>query len=200
MIKIAGDNFVYADTDSCKFIKSATISYNEYNNRCKTASREHGAFAVDQHGKTHYMGVAEMEGEYHQFLTWGAKKYASQGVDGHIDITIAGVRKKSTRNDAGEIVEWGGADELEEAGGLVKFAPGFVFRKAGGLESIYNDHVCKKINVDGHELQITRNVCLRTSTYAVGITYKYANLLDALQDTYISIDADRSLCYNLIRR
>ena len=200
MIKIAGNNFVYADTDSCKFIKSESISYESYNNRCKIASIDHGAYAVDRHGITHYMGVAEMEGEYYQFLTWGAKKYASQDKMGHIDITIAGVRKKSTKNAAGDIVEWGGADELEDAGGLEKFAPGFVFRKAGGLESVYNDHVYKKINVEGHDLQITRNVCLRPSTYAVGITCKYATLLDALQDTYISIDADRSLCYNLIRR
>jgi hypothetical protein len=200
MIKIAGNNFVYADTDSCKYIKSESISYESYNKRCKTASLEHGACAADPHGTLHYMGVAEIEGEYYQFLTWGAKKYASQDEKGHIDITIAGVRKKSSKNAAGDIVEWGGADELEEAGGLIKFAPGFVFRKAGGLESVYNDHVYKKISVDGHDLTVTRNVCLRPSTYAVGITYKYADLLEALQNAYISVDADRNMCYNLIRR
>ena len=200
MIKIAGNNFVYADTDSCKYIKSESISYESYNNRCKTTSLEHGACATDPRGIVHYMGVAETEGEYHQFLTWGAKKYASQDEAGHIDITIAGVRKKSIKNAAGEIVEWGGADELEEAGGLVKFAPGFVFRKAGGLECVYNDHVYKKIIVEGHELTITRNVCLRPSTYAVGITDRYEDLIEALQNTYISVDADRNLCYNLIRR
>lgn len=200
MIKIAGNNFVYADTDSCKYIKSESISYESYNNRCKTASLAHGACAVDPHGTVHYMGVAETEGEYYQFLTWGAKKYASQDEQGHINITIAGVRKNSSKNAAGDIVEWGGADELEEAGGLVKIVPGFVFRKAGGLESVYNDYVSKTISVDGHELPITRNVCLRPSTYAVGITYKYADLLEALQNTYISVDADRNLCYNLIRR
>ena len=200
MIKIAGNNFVYADTDSCKYIKSESISYEAYNHRCKTTSLEHGACATDPRGIVHYMGVAETEGEYYQFLTWGAKKYASQDEAGHIDITIAGVRKKSIKNAAGEIVEWGGAEELEEAGGLVKFAPGFVFRKAGGLECVYNDHVYKKINVEGHDLIVTRNVCLRQSTYAVGITYKYVDLLEALQNTYISVDADRNLCYNLIRR
>lgn len=200
MIKIAGNNFVYADTDSCKYIKSESISYEDYNNRRKSASLAHGACAVDPNGIMHYMGVAETEGEYYQFLTWGAKKYASQDEQGHINITIAGVRKNSSKNAAGEIVEWGGGDELEEAGGLVKFAPGFVFRKSGGLESVYNDHVCKTISVDGHVLKITRNVCLRPSTYAVGITNKYADLLEALQNSYISVDADRNLCYNLIRR
>lgn len=200
MIKIAGNNFVYADTDSCKYIKSESISYEDYNNRRKSASLAHGACAVDPNGIMHYMGVAETEGEYYQFLTWGAKKYASQDEQGHINITIAGVRKNSSKNAAGEIVEWGGGDELEEAGGLVKFAPGFVFRKSGGLESVYNDHACKTISVDGHVLKITRNVCLRPSTYAVGITNKYADLLEALQNSYISVDADRNLCYNLIRR
>lgn len=200
MIKIAGNNFVYADTDSCKYIKSESISYEDYNNRRKSASLAHGACAVDPNGIMHYMGVAETEGEYYQFLTWGAKKYASQDEQGHINITIAGVRKNSSKNAAGEIVEWGGGDELEEAGGLVKFAPGFVFRKSGGLESVYNDHVCKTISVDGHGLKITRNVCLRPSTYAVGITNKYADLIEALQNSHISVDADRNLCYNLIRR
>lgn len=200
MIKIAGNNFVYADTDSCKFIKSESISYEAYNHRCKTTSLEHGACAADPHGIVHYMGVAEKEGDYYQFLTWGAKKYASQDENGHIDVTIAGVRKKSSKNAAGEIVEWGGADELEEAGGLVKFAPGFVFRKSGGLECVYNDHIYKKIRVDGHDLTVSRNVCLRPSTYAVGITDKYSDLIEALQNTYISVDADRNLCYNLIRR
>jgi hypothetical protein len=200
MINIAGNNFVYGDTDSCKYIKSESISYEDYNNRHKSASLAHGACAVDPNGIMHYMGVAETEGEYYQFLTWGAKKYASQDVQGHINITIAGVRKNSSKNASGEIVEWGGGDELEEAGGLVKFAPGFVFRKSGGLEIVYNDHVCKTISVDGHELKITRNVCLRPSSYAVGITNKYADLIGALQNSYISIDADRNLCYNLIRR
>lgn len=200
MIKVAGKNFVYADTDSCKYIKSDIISYEAYNARCKTASKAHGAYATDPHGVTHYMGVAESEGEYFQFLTWGAKKYASQDEKGKVSITIAGVRKKSSRNAAGENVEWGGADELEEAGGLPKFAPGFIFRKAGGLESVYNDDTYKTITIEGHPITITRNVCLRPSTYAVGVTAKYADLLEALQETYISIDADRALCYNLIRR
>ena len=73
MIKIAGNNFVYADTDSCKYIKSESISYESYNNRCKTASLAHGACAADPHGTLHYMGVAEREGEYYQINMGGEK-------------------------------------------------------------------------------------------------------------------------------
>lgn len=200
MIKIAGNNFVYADTDSCKFIKDENISFDEYNARCKANSEANKATAIDPKGKMHYMGVAEYEGEYCKFIAWGAKKYASEDENGKISITIAGVRKKSSRNSAGEIVEMGGADELMQAGGLSEFAPGFTFRKAGGLESVYNDMTDYTTIIDGHTLHVTRNVCLRPSTYRVGITEKYRTLIEGLPMPYVSIDTDRYLCYNLIKR
>ena len=34
-----------------------------------------------------------------------------------------------------------GSEELAEHGGLAAFAPGMIFKKAGGTESVYNDNV-----------------------------------------------------------
>lgn len=200
MIKIAGDNFVYADTDSCKYIADASIDFSQYNQRCTSASLDSGAFADDPKGKRHYMGVAEYEGEYYHFLTWGAKKYASEDENGKVDITIAGVRKRSAKNAKGEIVEMGGGDELEASGGLKAFKPGYIFRKSGGLESLYNDDTDYWATIDGHDLHVTRNVCLRPSTYTVSIGEKYHSLLDEVNSRLITIDTDRALCYNLYRR
>lgn len=199
MIKIAGDNFVYADTDSCKYIADESIDFSAYNQRCTRASVDSGAFADDAKGKRHYMGVAEDEGGYYHFLTWGAKKYASEDENGKVDITIAGVRKRSARNAKGEIVEMGGGDELEASGGLTEFKPGYIFRKSGGLESIYNDRTDYWTTIDGRDMHVTRNVCLRPSTYTVSIGEKYHTLLDDVNDHLITIDTDRALCYNLYR-
>lgn len=199
MIKIAGDNFVYADTDSCKYIADESIDFSAYNQRCTTASLDSGAFADDAKGKRHYMGVAEDEGGYYHFLTWGAKKYASEDENGKVDITIAGVRKRSARNAKGEIVEMGGGDELEASGGLTEFKPGYIFRKSGGLESIYNDRTDYWTTIDGRDMHVTRNVCLRPSTYTVSIGEKYHTLLDDVNNHLINIDTDRALCYNLYR-
>lgn len=199
MIKIAGDNFVYADTDSCKYIADESIDFSAYNQRCTRASVDSGAFADDAKGKRHYMGVAEDEGGYYHFLTWGAKKYASEDENGKVDITIAGVRKRSARNAKGEIVEMGGGDELEASGGLSEFKPGYIFRKSGGLESIYNDRTDYWTTIDGRDMHVTRNVCLRPSTYTVSIGEKYHTLLDDVNNHLINIDTDRALCYNLYR-
>ena len=117
----------------------------------------------------------------------------------NIKITIAGVRKTSSKDTTGAIVEWGGDDELKKAGGLEALKPGYVFHKAGGLESVYNDDVDKFLTIDGHKLHITRNVCLRPSTYELSITEEYNSLLSDINNILISVDADRYLCYDLFR-
>lgn len=113
------------------------------------------------------MGVYESEGCYEEFVTLGAKKYAYRQ-DGKLHITIAGVTKTT------------GADELEAAGGLEAFKPGFVFHKGGGTESIYNDHpeiTSYTVPDTGEVIPITSNVVIRESTYELGLTAEYRRLL-----------------------
>ena len=164
-IRLAGKGFVYCDTDSVKYIKP--IDWTRYNEIRKKHSEESGAFATDRKGITHYMGVYESEGMYEEFITLGAKKYAYRQ-DGKLHITIAGVTKTE------------GADELEEAGGLEAFKPGFVFRKGGGTEAIYNDDPEVKsytVPKTGEIIPITSNVVIRDSTYELGLTAEYRRLL-----------------------
>lgn len=163
-IKIAGDGFVYCDTDSVKYLGEA--DFTEYNRGRIKASKASGAFATDTHGVTHYMGVYEQERSYMQFKTLGAKKYAYRYDDGKLGITVSGVDKKK------------GAKELEKAGGLEAFKPGFVFIEGGGTEAIYNDvpEVTEVRRLRG-TLKITRNVTLKDSTYTLGITGEYERLL-----------------------
>ena len=164
-VKLAGDSFVYCDTDSVKYL--GEIDWTEYNNGRVAASTKSGAFATDPKGVTHYMGVYEDDGYYAEFKTLGAKKYAfTKKAGGETFVTIAGVTKRK------------GGKELDKFGGLKAFEPGFVFVEAGGTESIYNDHPeIGEIEREGHKIKITPNIVIKDSTYTLGITAEYECLL-----------------------
>lgn len=161
-IRLAGRDFVYCDTDSVKFLGRLDLS--EYNKRRIRDSKANGAYATDPQGVTHYMGVFEDEGRYTEFITAGSKKYAFVK-DGRLTVTVSGVNKKR------------GAEELEAAGGLKAFKPGMVWRRAGGTESIYNDTTREVIEIDGHRLELGPNIYIRPSSYTLGITREYGELL-----------------------
>lgn len=165
-IQLAGEGFVYCDTDSVKYL--GDIDWTEYNNKRIADSDKTGAYAKDKKGSTYHMGVYESEGEYCEFATLGAKKYCYRVTENDdLHITIAGVTKKK------------GGKELERAGGIKAFQPGFIFREAGGTEAIYNDKPeIARYTVEGREIDITANVVLRDSTYTLGITAEYERLLE----------------------
>lgn len=164
-LKIAGHNFVYCDTDSVKYI--GDCDFSAYNRAKEKRSTETGSYATDKHGETFYMGVYESDGSYADFATMGAKKYVyRETAGGETHCTIAGVNKKL------------GGKELDENGGMAAFRRGFVFRKAGGTESVYNDHPTNGvIDIDGHKLLITPNIVIRESEYTLGVSRDYAGLL-----------------------
>ena len=162
-IKLAGDNFVYCDTDCVKYVQE--IDWNPYNAKRIKDSIANGAYADDPAGVRHYMGVYEQEKTDQRFKTLGAKKYAFEQ-DGKTYITVAGVNKRL------------GGQELERFGGLDAFNEGFIFREAGGMESVYNDEPYGYVNIDGHELYVGTNVLLRDSTYSLGITDEYRRILE----------------------
>lgn len=163
-IKMCGDRFVYCDTDSVKYLGS--IDFDSFNAKKRRRSEENGAVATDPAGVKHYLGVMEHDADYSEFATMGAKKYAYRYPDGKLGITIAGVNKSK------------GADELEAAGGLSAFKEGFIFKKAGGTESIYNDvpavdHIIR----EGQKIPITSNLYIKDSEYTLGITGEYYRIL-----------------------
>lgn len=172
-IKLAGDNFVYCDTDSVKYL--GEIDWSAYNAERIADSKKSGAYATDPQGETHYMGVYEDDGFYPEFKTLGAKKYAfTKKPGGETFVTIAGVTKKK------------GGKELDKHGGLKAFTPGFKFVEAGGTETKYNDN--PEIGVlyrEGKPLKITPNIVIKDSTYTLGITAEYESLL---QNSRLPVD------------
>lgn len=168
----AGCAFVYADTDSVKYI--GDIDWRQYNDQKKRLSTKNGAYADDIHGTRHYMGVYEFEGSYKQFRTLGAKKYAYVTEDDQLHITIAGVGKSK------------GASELAEKGGIDEFREGFIFdakHGAAGIEATYNDHpvITEYQTPDGIKIPITSNIYMSSSTYIVGLSGDFSRLLNGIQ-------------------
>lgn len=163
MIDLAGLQFVYADTDSVKYI--GQLDYSECNDRIMKRSISNGAFADDPKGRRHYMGVYELDADYQEFITLGAKKYAYK-IDDQVKVTCAGVNKKK------------GGEELSRRGGLAAFKPGFTFYDAGGTEALYNDHTdMYTVDDKGNPVHITPNVVIKESTYTLGITGEYTKIL-----------------------
>lgn len=164
--------FIYTDTDSIKY--QGELDLTKYNNTRIIDSKRSGAYATDPKGKTHYMGVFEDEGEYSEFITFGAKKYAFVK-DGKTGVTISGVNKEL------------GAKEIDKAGGLKALREGFTFKEAGGTEAKYNDDPLMDgidtVMVEGHEIKIIRNLCIKESTYTLGLTADYKRLLEDAQRT-----------------
>ena len=160
-------NFIYSDTDSIKY--TGDVDFTAYNRQMEEQATRWKAYAADRDGVVHFMGVYESE-HYdlpNRFKTLGAKKYVLEDKDKRLHITIAGVNKKE------------GGKELEK---IENFKEGFVFRKAGGTESVFNDHVDMVIQEDGHDLRITDNVVIRDSSYTLGITAEYRAILDGVME------------------
>ena len=162
-IKLCGENLLYVDTDSCKHI--GEIDFSAYNEEQKKIAINSGLYATDKNGITHYSGVYEEDGEFNEFITLGAKKYAYVDTEGKLHLTLAGVGKKK------------GSEALVSAGGLEAFKTGFVFHNCGKTASIYNDGYYGKHIIDGKTLEITRNVTIKDKDYTLDMTDDYLELI-----------------------
>ena len=162
-IDICGDDLLYCDTDSCKFIGDK--DFTAYNKQVQQLAVAGGLVATDRKGVVHYGGVYELDGVYDAFITQGAKKYAYEE-NGRIHITVSGVGKKK------------GAAALTAAGGLDAFREGFVFHHCGKTESVYNDSDYGHVFYDGHELYISRNVYIREQDYTLSRSDEYSSIIN----------------------
>ena len=92
------DEWIYSDTDSCYGIGWNENKVKAYNEKCIKKLRDNGYGGVYHNGKMYYLGVAELDGEYSEFKTLGAKKYCCRDKEtGKLKITIAGVPKSGVK-------------------------------------------------------------------------------------------------------
>ena len=186
---IVGIDGVYGDTDSCKFLGDHAGEVLAENDNIIKRLKDAGYDSVTVNGKTSTLGIWEHDADYSAFLTYGAKKYAYRYANSEVnkpkkrnklEVTVAGLSKKL------------GSAYLEKCGGLAAFKAGtydesgdylhgvvFDELNSGRLKAIYNDTVQHKIiNVDGHRCELTSNVALLPTTYELGITREYADILE----------------------
>lgn len=168
------EDFLYCDTDSVKVIGDYSKEFKELN---KLLLNEN-AYAIDNKGKKHYIGIYEKENDK-PILKWvsmGAKKYCYEDSDG-LHLTLSGVSKSG----------------VKELGSIDNFKEGFIFRESAGNESYYNDDVDEWIKIDGHDVHVTSNVAIYPSTYELGLTMDYRRLLYAVA----KLDLEKDLYYDI---
>jgi len=158
-----GSHVLYCDTDSSKAIGVNMDRIDALNDEIVAICEERGSYC-DVEGKRYYLGIAEYEGMYDRFRTLGAKKYAYEE-GGELHVTVSGVNKAEA------------PAELEK---LENFVPGFIFRKAGGVTLYYNndfDIGIHDITIDGCTMTTASNIGMVDSTYELGLTDEYADLI-----------------------
>lgn len=157
--------WVYSDTDSCKYLGDHHI-FDEYNRKQIELCEKEGVYAYNKKGEKKFLGTFDFEEQYSRYVEMGAKKYAYEDEEGQLHLTCAGVHKTK------------GAYELIQHGGLEAFKDGFVFKLAGGTQSVYNDFSNFDIERNGEKIHVTKNIYITDSEYTLGRTADYLKVIE----------------------
>jgi len=174
---------IYFDTDSDKI-----LNYEKYKNIIDKINKENynvikeisetyeiplEKFSpTDIKGNKHTIGLLEFEGIYQEFVTLGAKKYCYREND-KLKMTLSGVRKSAVSQLNNDIRN---------------FKKGFEFDyDINKLNMIYdeNQQPFNFIDIDGNEYycdDIKWCIIAQPTTYTLGITSEYENLLEFLEN------------------
>lgn len=187
-LNIVGRDGIYCDTDSVKHFGEYTEQFEALNLGIEKQLHDAGYDTVHVNEKDYKLGTWERDSAYSAFITQGAKKYAYRySYDdcnkpkkrGKIGVTVAGLNKEK------------GAQYLNDNGGLEAFRAGawsikgytagimFDELNSGRLKAKYDDKVrLEEIIYDGHKIEVTSNVALVDSTYSLGLSKEYSQILE----------------------
>jgi hypothetical protein len=175
MLNVVGRDVCYTDTDSIKFVNKKHIAeFEEINKKLMLQAENNDIPAYcDRDGERFYLGTWDNDGEYLRFKTLGAKKYCYEKLDkkGNIkfEITVSGMNKKK------------GAKEV---GTIDNFMIGKKFYNVGRTTSWYNDTMQKIIEVNGDRFLSASNIGILDSTYELGVTNEYWDIIAENEDKY----------------
>lgn len=185
MLDISNDCTAYTDTDSDKMQSIDIHKFDKLVKKAVELDEKNGAYA-DRDGKRYYMGIPDFDGEYLEFKTWGAKKYAyiekdKEGIP-RLHITVAGVHKskgvKTLIRQARIEAKRRGIKRCPDTNhiALELFESGFTWQGAengGGTESHWNDDPIHYITVKGCKIKTAGNVGVLDSSYTLGLTEEF---------------------------
>lgn len=171
ILTVPRDYMIYTDTDSIKNRKCKKVAteLKKINKKIieQCESSDIKGYALDKMGKKRYLGIWEEEDGYEKFKTLGAKKYAYISRKDHeLHITVSGMGKKAAK----------------EVGTLENFAIGNTFYDAGRTVSYYNEEEIHEIEVMGSKFTTASNVAIVNTTYTLGVTDTYREILDHADD------------------
>lgn len=164
--------WLYSDTDSAYATEWDQAALDQYNQRTRSELLAAGYGPVIKDGREYWLGVAEFDGQYSEFISQGAKRYACRDMEGKLKITVAGVPKS-------------GVECLHDD--IRNFKKGLIFDglTTGKLthEYIYTD----KIYIDDQGNETGDSVNLTPCDYLLDSVYKVDWDKINYQDIYIQV-------------
>lgn len=170
-IDIVGSDFVYCDTDSCKYLhpEKYEAAFALLNSKLQALSEKAGAVAYDSNNNPVYIGTYDFEGIYTDFMTLGSKKYLYSYDNAHtIHSVISGVSKNV-------------GQQFFSEHGFEYFTDGRVIADSGKLTAYYNDDPPHVITIDGVKIDTASSVTLQDAPYTINVKGEYQQFIDYLR-------------------
>lgn len=165
---IGYENFIYADTDSCFYIKKPEIAerIEAYNKEMEEKNKQLHLGVKNIKGKMSYYGVFADEGDLAQFRFLHSKCYAGVTPEGKLQVTVAGVTKTNKQpKDHPDFIT-----SAMELGDIENLHDGFVFTACGGTKSKYIEAPVSIAIIDGHEVEYASRCIITPTTKELGGT------------------------------
>lgn len=156
--------WIYSDTDSCYSDDWNEEKVAAYNEKCKELLKKNNYGPVVVDGKEYWLGIAEADSEYSEYICLGPKRYCGRSTeDGKLHITVAGVPKK-------------GAECLKDD--IRNFQKDFIFDGiTTGKKAHYYFFSADGIKIDEWGNEIGDSIDLEPCDYLLGMVDKFDYLL-----------------------
>ncbi len=157
-------HWYYSDTDSCYSDDWNEDKIAAYNKKCKENLTANGYGSVIVNDKEYWLGVAEPDSEYSEYVVLGPKRYCGRSVkDNELHITVAGVPKD-------------GAKCLEND--IDKFHRNFIFDgEITGKKAHFYFFSKDGITIDEFGNEVGDSIDLQPCNYHLGAVDKYDYIL-----------------------
>ena len=157
-------HWYYSDTDSCYSDDWNEDKIAAYNKKCKENLKANGYGPVIVNNKEYWLGVAEPDSEYSEYVVLGPKRYCGRSTDDNeLHITVAGVPKD-------------GAKCLEND--IDKFHRNFIFDgEITGKKAHFYFFSKDGITIDNFGNEVGDSIDLQPCNYHLGAVDKYDYIL-----------------------
>ena len=154
LIESNGGIFLYADTDSIFYLSNDDVerALEEDDKKRHQIAIDNGFSVELDDGTFKYFDKFDREPDFKEFRFLHAKCYGIIDMNDHLDITVAGVRKKECigLDDNSEPIFITREDELKSLSNMVK---GFKFSKCGGTSITYIPKPLEWREIDGRRIK-----------------------------------------------